>query len=233
MRLLHVEDDHALASLLRRRLLPDGITVDHAPNVATARELLAAGEYAAVILDLQMPDGSGVDVLRLVRAAHHAVPVLVLSGAGADETIIRVLEAGADDYVVKPVSLDLLRAHVRALVRRGGSAHGDVLRLGDLVIDLGRRETWIEGRPIGLTTLELNVLAYLAARPNQVQSRATLLTAVWGQQPDAAEGASNVVDVTIGRVRRRIGEGENLPVIAPVRGLGYVLRPPGDRTEQG
>jgi DNA-binding response OmpR family regulator len=226
MRLLHVEDDLALASLLRRRLAPDGITVDHAPNVAAARELLAHGDYTAVVLDLEMPDGSGLDVLRLLRASHHAVPVLVLSGAGSETTIIRLLEAGADDYLVKPVSLDLLRARIRAMVRRGGARHGDVLRVGALVVDLAQREAWVAGRPLGLSTLEFNLLAYLAARPNEVHARATLLTAVWGQQTEAAAGASNVVDVTIGRLRRRLGAAPDVPTIGAVRGAGYVLRTP-------
>lgn len=231
MRLLHVEDDLSLASLLRRRLAADGITIDHAPNVAAARGLLAHGDYAGVVLDLEMPDGSGLDVLRMLRAAHHAVPVLILSGAGNEATIIRLLEAGADDYLVKPVSLDLLRARIRAMVRRGGARHGDVLRLGALVVDLSQREAWSAGRPLGLTTLEFNLVAYLAARPNEVHARATLLTAVWGQQAEAAAGASNVVDVTIGRVRRRLGAAPDLPTIEAVRGAGYVLRTP-DATER-
>ena len=226
MRLLHVEDDLTLAALLRRRLTPDGITVDHAPNVAEARTRLRTGDYAAVILDLQMPDGHGLEILRLLRAAHHAVPVLVLSGLGSEEVIIRVLDAGADDYLVKPVSLDMLRARVRALVRRGGARHGEVLRVGSLVVDLTQREAWAAGVPLGLTTLEFNLIAHLAARPDQVQSRSALLTAVWGQTADAADTVSNVVDVTVSRVRRRLAAAPDLPSVEAVRAVGYVLRSP-------
>ena len=238
MRLLHVEDDLTFATQLRRRMAPDGVAVDHAANVGEARRLLDTAAYAAVILDLQMPDGSGLEVLRLLRAAHHAVPVLVVSGLGSEETIIRVLEAGADDYLVKPVSLEMLRARIRALVRRGGGRHGDVLRLGPLVVDHEQREAWMAGTPLGLTTLEFNLLAYLTARPDQVQSRETLLGAVWGQTTSASEGASNVVDVTVGRLRRRLAAGAaapDAPTIEAVRGAGYVLRTPGSiaaRAEQ-
>ena len=223
MRILLVEDDHTLANQVRRGLSGDGMTVVHAPTVAEG--LLAANidDFTAIILDLQLPDGTGLEVLRQVRERDHAVPVLVLSGISREDVIIRVLDAGADDYVVKPLSLALLRARLRALVRRGSAASSGVTRIGGLVVDLGRRQAWLDGRPLTFSNLELSLLGYLAARAESPQSRETLLRDVWGQQ--SHEGG-NVIDVTVMRVRRRLGEGPTTPTIEAVRGLGYVLRPP-------
>jgi len=223
MRILLVEDDRTLARLLQRRMAADGTTVVHAATVAEGQLLSQTDAFTAIILDLQMPDGTGLEVLRLLRAQDHAVPVLVLSGIDREDVIIRVLDAGADDYVVKPVSFDLLRARLRALVRRGASAGGSVTRLGPLVVDAGRRQAWLDGRPLALTPIELALLTHLAANADVPQSRETLLRDVWGQQ--FHEG-SNVVDVTVMRLRNRLGDAPGLPSIETVRGVGYVLRVP-------
>jgi len=223
MRILLVEDDRNLAQLLQRRLAADGITVVHAPTVADGQLLTQADAFTAVILDLQLPDGTGLEVLRLLRAQDHAVPVLVLSGLDREEVIIRVLDAGADDYVVKPVSLDMLRARLRALVRRGTGAVGAVTRVGSLVVDAGRRQVWLDGVPLPVTPLEFALLAHLVAHVDVPQTREALLRDVWGQ---GYHGGSNVVDVTIMRVRQRLGDGPTAPVIETVRGVGYRLRAP-------
>jgi DNA-binding response OmpR family regulator len=223
MRILLVEDDRTLAQLLQRRLAADGITVVHAPTVAEGQLLTEADAFTAVILDLQLPDGTGLEVLRLLRAQDHAVPVLVLSGLDREEVVIRVLDAGADDYVVKPVSLDMLRARLRALVRRGTGAVGAVIRVGSLVVDAGRRQVWLDGVPLAVTPLEFALLAHLVAHADVPQTRETLLRDVWGQ---GYHGGSNVVDVTIMRLRQRLGEAPGTPVIETVRGVGYRLRAP-------
>jgi len=223
MRLLLVEDDRTLARLLQRRLAADGITVVHAPTVAEGQLLSQTDAFTAIILDLQMPDGTGLEVLRLVRMQDHAVPVLVLSGIDREEIIIRVLDAGADDYMVKPVSFELLLARLRALVRRGGATSASVVRIGGLVVDQGRRQVWLDGRPLLLSTLELGLLVHLATHADTPQSRATLLRDVWGQQ--FHEG-SNVVDVTVKRLRQRLGDGPTTPAIETIRGVGYVMRAP-------
>jgi two-component system OmpR family response regulator len=223
MRILLVEDDQILARQLQRGLAVDGTTVIHAPTVAEGQLLAQVDTFTALILDLQMPDGTGVEVLRLVRAQDHAVPVLVLSAIDREDVIIRVLDAGADDYVVKPVSLNLLQARLRALVRRGTAATAGVTRIGGLVVDVGRRQAWLDGRPLPLSALELSLLAYLAAHAETPQSRETLLRDVWGQQ---SHQGGNVVEVTVMRLRQRLGRGPTTPVIDTVRGVGYVLRPP-------
>jgi two-component system OmpR family response regulator len=223
MRILLVEDDQILARQLQRGLAVDGTTVIHAPTVAEGQLLAQVDTFTALILDLQMPDGTGVEVLRLVRAQDHAVPVLVFSAIDREDVIIRVLDAGADDYVVKPVSLNLLQARLRALVRRGTAATAGVTRIGGLVVDVGRRQAWLDGRPLPLSALELSLLAYLAAHAETPQSRETLLRDVWGQQ---SHQGGNVVEVTVMRLRQRLGRGPTTPVIDTVRGVGYVLRPP-------
>jgi DNA-binding response OmpR family regulator len=223
MRILLVEDDRSLARLVQRRLAADGITVVHAPTVAEGQLLSQTDEFTAIILDLQMPDGTGLEVLRLVRAQDHAVPVMVMSGIDREDIIIRVLDAGADDYMAKPVSFDMLRARLRALVRRATGGGGSIVRIGGLVVDVGRRQAWLDGRPLTLSALELTLLAHLATHAESPQSRATLLRDVWGQQ--FHEG-SNVVDVTVMRLRQRLGGGPTTPTIEAVRGVGYVLRPP-------
>jgi two-component system, OmpR family, response regulator len=224
MRILLVEDDRHLAQLLQRRLEADGMRVVHAATVAEGQLLSQVDEFTAIILDVQMPDGTGLEVLRLVRIQNHAVPVLVLSGIDREEIIIRLLDAGADDYVVKPVSYELLAARLRALVRRGGSAAGGVTRIGALVVDVGRRQAWLDGRPLALTGLEFALLAHLAAHADIPQSRETLLRDVWGQP---FHQGSNVVDVTVKRLRQRLGASPGAPAVEAVRGVGYVLRAPG------
>lgn len=223
MRLLMVEDDALFANHVRRRLADDGIMVDHAPTLHDGLARACSGDYAGILLDIELPDGSGLTVLRELRAANHAVPVMIVSGVTNEETVIRVLEAGADDYVLKPVTLRMLRARIRALLRRGGSAHGDSARAGSLVVDHRQRAAWANGRMLDLTVLEFNLLSHLVTHCDEVQSRADLLERVWGKQSDAA---SNVVDVTVGRIRKELGAGEGLPEIESIRGIGYVLRTP-------
>jgi DNA-binding response OmpR family regulator len=223
MRILLVEDDPTLARQLQRGLAVDGTTVIHAPTVADGQLLAQVDRFTAIVLDLQLPDGTGLEVLRQVRAEDHAVPVLVLSAIDRESVIIRVLDAGADDYVVKPVSLELLRARLRALVRRGTAAPSGVSRIGGLVVDLGRRQAWLDGRLLPLSNLELSLLGHLAARAETPQSRETLLRDVWGQQDHRG---GNVVEVTVMRLRQRLGGGPTTPTIDTVRGVGYVLRPP-------
>jgi DNA-binding response OmpR family regulator len=223
MRILLVEDDPILARQLQRGLAVDGTNVIHAPTVAEGQLLAEVDTFTAIVLDLQLPDGTGLEVLRQVRARDHAVPVLVLSAIDRESVLIRVLDAGADDYVVKPVSLDLLKARLRALVRRGTAAAGAVTRIGGLVVDLGRRQAWLDGRLLPLSNLELSLLAHLAAHAETPQSRETLLRDVWGQQHHAG---GNVVEVTVMRLRQRLGEGPTTPRVETVRGVGYALRPP-------
>jgi two-component system, OmpR family, response regulator len=223
MRILLVEDDQTLANHIRRGLGADAVTVVHAPTVSDGLLAAEVDEFSAIVLDLQMPDGSGLEVLRQVRERDHAVPVLVLSGISREDVIVRVLYAGADDYVVKPVSLAMLRARLHALARRATAATSGATRVGGLVVDLGRRQAWLDGRPLTFSTLELTLLGYLAARADVPQARDTLLRDVWGQQ--SHEGG-NVIEVTVMRLRRRLGEGPTTPTIETIRGFGYVLRPP-------
>ena len=224
MRILLVEDDVTLAQHVQRRLGADGLTVILAPTVAEGQLLGQVDSFTAVILDLQLGDGTGLEVLRLLRSQDHAVPVLVASGIGAEEVIIRVLDAGADDYLVKPFSLDMLRARLRALIRRGtGGGMGGSTRVGGLVVDRARRQAWLDGRPLPLSQLEFQLLAHLAAHLEEPQSREVLLRDVWGQP--FHEG-SNVVDVAVMRLRQRLQPGPTTPSIESVRGVGYVMHAP-------
>lgn len=230
MRILLIEDDLDFALALARDLVPEGIRVDHAPLLAEGLALAERGEYRGVLLDLNLPDGNGLDVLRRLRALRHAVPVMIVSGVGAEDSVIGALEAGADDYVVKPISLSLLKARVHALLRRGGMSEGDAMRLGALVVDGRQRAAWAAGRALTLTTLEFDLLAHFAAHADETQSRGALAMAVWGRQ--LGEESSNFVDVAIGGLRRALGEGPDLPSIESVRGVGYMLRSPGKLEER-
>jgi DNA-binding response OmpR family regulator len=227
MRLLMVEDDQVFAAHVRRRLADDGIAVDHATTVGEGLARARSGAYAGVLLDIDLPDGSGLAVLRQLRAGNHAIPVMIVSGNASEETIVHLLEAGADDYVTKPVTLRLLRARIRALLRRGGAVQGDSTRVGALVVDHRQRAAWVSGRMLDLTVLEFDLLACLAQHAGVPQTRADLLEAVWKVR-DASQ--SNVVDVTVGRLRRKLHAeavvGEAMPEIEAVRGIGYVLRTP-------
>jgi DNA-binding response OmpR family regulator len=216
MRLLLVEDDPMVGESIRDGLGHEGYAVDWVRDGAAAETALGAEPYAAVLLDLGLPRKDGLDVLRAARARRNEVPILVITARDAVADRIRGLDAGADDYLVKPFDLDELAARVRALVRRADGRAEPVLRHGAIVLNPATREVTLRGRPVVLSGREFALLHALLARPGMVLSRAQLEERLYGW---GEEVGSNAVEVHIHNLRRKLGAG----TIRNVRGVGYTV----------
>ena len=216
MRLLLVEDATDLAGSVLRFLRGEGHAVDHAADAAGAEAALAVGDYACVILDLGLPDGSGLAVLRGARARGDRTPVIIATALNQISDRIAGLDAGADDYVVKPFDLRELAARIRAHARRGQGLPETRMRLADLEVDRAAARVWREGEEIRLTSREWAMFdAFLGAR-GRVLTKTTLEDALYAFD---AQIEGNAVEVYISRLRQKIGPG----LIQTRRGLGYVL----------
>lgn len=222
MRLLVAEDDRRLAGLLRRGLVGEGYAVDLAETAEEARWLATEIPYDTIVLDVMLPDGDGFDVCRDLRARGRWSPILFLTARGGVADRVRGLDGGGDDYLVKPFEWDELLARIRALVRRGARPRPATIELGPFVVDPASREVSIDGERIELSRREFAILELLARHPNEVLSRGEIREAVWDW---AFEGRSNVVDVHVASLRRKLGRHPAAPRIDSVRGVGYVLRP--------
>ncbi|MDQ1286890.1 MAG: hypothetical protein QG622_455 [Actinomycetota bacterium] len=221
--LLLVEDDALLRSALVHDLTDRGHVVRSAPNALEALREVAAHPPDLVVLDLNLPDLDGAQALRMMRGLHRDVPVIIASARDSDVEVVRLLHAGADDYLIKPFSSEQLHARVTAVLRRTLTEQDPVLVVGDLSVDPGRREAHLAGQPLQLTRREFDLLAYLAARPDQVVSRRELLAEVWEQ----AYGHDQTIDVHLSWVRRKLGETASQPrYLHTVRGVGIRLSAP-------
>jgi two-component system response regulator MprA len=219
---LVVEDEPALADGLRTALSLEGYEVEVAPNGMEALEALAVRPADAILLDVLMPRLDGVEVCRRLRAARNPVAILMLTARAEIENRVEGLDAGADDYVVKPFALDELFARLRALLRRAGDvADSEALSFGDLELDSATREVRRGGRPIELTRTEFGLLELFLRNPRQVLTRTVIFERVWGYDFGAS---SNSLDVYIGYLRRKTESGGEPRVIQTVRGVGYALR---------
>ncbi|MFS2214307.1 response regulator [Telluria sp. Tellsp104] len=219
MHILLAEDDPLLGDGLRAGLRQLGFQVDWVQSGDAAERELRAQDYAAAVLDLGLPRRDGMDVLAAVRAAGLATPVLVLTARDAVPDRIRGLDAGADDYVVKPVDLHELAARLRALVRRAHGQPRDRLRAGDVELDPAARTVRKDGTTVTLSTREFDLLHALMLNTNRVLTREQLEQHLysWGQEVE-----SNAVEVHVHNLRRKLGSA----LIQTVRGVGYVLRDP-------
>ena len=220
MRLLVVDDEPELGSLLRRALERAGFAVDLAADLALGGDYLAVAAYDAVILDLGLPDGDGLWLLKQVRARGSAVPVLVLTARDGPEDRVVGLDAGADDYLVKPFHMPELIARIRALLRRPGAAFGVTLGLGNLVLDTGSREVRIDDRPVGLSVRETTLLEILLRRQSNVVPREVLEQTLYSFEADLG---SNAMEVLVHRLRRKLSESAATLSVHTVRGVGYLL----------
>ena len=218
MRILLVEDDNALREAVCGYLRAKAFVVDAAPTLAQASAALHAAQYAAVLLDLHLPDGDGLALLREVRALRERPSVIVLTARDQVSDRIHGLDAGADDYLVKPYDPGELLARLRAVERRRTSASQPVLELGELQIDLAREQVRRAGVPVALTQKEWALLRVLATRAQHIHTRESLQDALygWGDESD-----SNTLEVFISRLRKKLGRER----IETVRGLGYRLTP--------
>jgi two-component system copper resistance phosphate regulon response regulator CusR len=222
MQLLVVEDDPEIQGFLKQALAEAGFQVDVAKDAATGRLLATEKRHDALIVDLGLPDGDGLDLILKLRQMGVSAPVMILSARRTVDDRVRGLEQGGDDYLVKPFAIAELLARLRNLLRRGGQSR-EVTRLKvlDLELDLLRREAVRAGKTLNLTTQEFTLLEYLCRNPGRVVTRSMILDKVWGMriQPD-----TNVVDVHIYRLRGKV-EQDGLPaLIRTLRGVGYVLR---------
>jgi two-component system copper resistance phosphate regulon response regulator CusR len=220
MRLLVVEDDGRLAELLARALREQRYAVDLAGDAGDAALLAAVNPYDAVVLDVGLPGGSGLDVCRDLRYRGSRVPVLMLTARDAVRDRVAGLDSGADDYLVKPFELEELYARLRALLRRQPALLPAVLTLGDLVVDTRRQRASRHGRDLGLTAKEYALLEYLARHTGRVVGRAELTEHVWDDNHDPA---SNALEVCINRLRRKLDPDGCPPLIHTRRGAGYML----------
>ena len=218
MRILVVEDERPLARVLERGLVEEGHAVDLAHDLATARYLLGETAYALIVLDLGLPDGDGSGLCRELRARGDAVPVLMLTARDAIGERIAGLDAGADDYLPKPFDFGELAARIRALLRRPHAARNPVLTVGDLLVDVAGQRVLVDGILVPLTTREFALLHHLVAHLDEVVSRTELIDALWDANYD---GLSNVIDVHVRNLRRKLDRpGHALP-IETIRGAGY------------
>ena len=221
-RILVVDDDERIAASVRRALIYEGYQVDVAHDGEAALDTARADHPDLVVLDVMLPGMDGVEVCRRLRAAGD-IAVLMLTARDAVSDRVRGLDAGADDYLVKPFAYEELLARVRSLLRRSDPAERNLLRCGDLELDVDAIEARRGDREIEFTALEFRLLEHLCRNQRVVLSRPQILEAVWGLD---AETTSNVVDVYVRYLRNKLEEGDEPRLIQTVRGIGYVMREP-------
>ncbi len=222
MRLLIVEDDALIADGLVRAMRAAGHAVDHAPDGITADDALRQYPYSLVILDLGLPKLDGIEVLKRLRQRDSSVPVLVLTARDALTDRIAGLDAGADDYLVKPFDLPEFEARVRALLRRRQTSIAGRIRIGDLIVDATGRSAYFGDIRVELSSREFGVLETLARRAGRVVSKDQLLEALTGWDEDVG---TNAIEVYVHRLRRKL---EPAGVqIRTLRGLGYLIEKAG------
>ena len=221
MRILLVEDDRKVASFIRKGLTEEGYAVDLAHDGETGLLMGLDRLHDVIVLDVMLPAKPGFQVLRELRQAKVATPVLLLTARDAVEDKVQGLDAGADDYLTKPFAFAELLARVRALLRRGAAPQAPVLKAADLSLDPGTRMVKRGGEAIPLTNREFALLEYFLRNPGRVLSRTMIAEHVWDYSFDAE---TNVIDVYVNYLRKKIDAGREPKLIHTVRGVGYVLK---------
>ena len=223
MRVLVVEDERKTASFVRKALQSEGFAVDLCANGEDALATATTVVFDALVLDIMLPGRDGLSVLRQLRAAGNAIPVLLLSARGEVDERVQGLNLGADDYLPKPFALAELVARVRALVRRGGETKPPVLRVADLALDTVTRQARRGERLFDLTAREFRLLEFLMRSPSRICSRLAIIEKVWD---DDFDPGTNLVDVYVMRLREKIDADFPVKLLHTVRGVGYVIREP-------
>lgn len=223
MKVLIVEDEIKLGNVLYQGLKEQGMTVDVARDGAKGLALAATGPYDAIVLDVMLPQKNGFEVLRELRAAGSRTPVLMLSARSGVEDRVKGLDLGADDYLPKPFAFRELLARIHAITRRPAVEPLTVLRLSDLELNPQQREVRRAGQPIELTAREFALLEFLLRHKESTVTRAMILDQVWDAD-DEGEGGSNVVEVYINYLRRKVDQPFSRRLIHTVRGTGYILQ---------
>jgi DNA-binding response OmpR family regulator len=220
VRLLVIEDEPRIAEILKAALQRAGFAVDGVGCRADAREALALTAYDAAILDLGLPDGDGIDLLAELRAAHNSVPILVLTARDAVEDKVAGLNAGADDYLIKPFAMVELVARTKALLRRPGGALGIKLQAGNVVLDTIGRDVQVGKLPLHLPRRECTILEHLLRRQGRVVPKSVLEDKLYGIDDELE---SNAVPVHVHHLRRKLQDAQATAEIHTVRGIGYLL----------
>jgi two-component system, OmpR family, response regulator len=221
MKILVVEDDKTVGQYVKRGLTEAGFHADLVGDGAEGLRLATGGHYDMLVLDLRLPALSGFDVLRTLRDRGDGIPVLVLTAQDAVDFKVQALKMGADDYVTKPFSLEELLARVEALGRRPKAIAPPILHIADLTLDTGSREVRRGTKPVDLTPKEYAVLEYLMRHPGRVMPRTLITEYAWDYHFDPG---TNIVDVVITRLRKKIDHGHEPKLIHTVRGVGYVVK---------
>jgi two-component system OmpR family response regulator len=220
MRVLVVDDEKNLLRAIEAGLEAEGFAVDTATNGVDGLWLARENEYAVIVLDIMLPGMSGYRICEQLRADENWTPVIMLTAKDGDLDQVEALDTGADDYLTKPFSFQVLLARLRALIRRGGGERPTLMTVGDLTLDPASRRVTRGGVPIELTTREFSVLQFLAARPGEVRSKKDVLGGVWDFD---FEGDPNIVEVYIRTLRNKVDRPFGRASIETVRGAGYRL----------
>jgi DNA-binding response OmpR family regulator len=220
MKALLIEDDPQIGRLTQNLLEREGFSVDLCTTGAEGQERALAGQYELIVLDQGLPDRHGITVVEAMRKAGRTTPVIVVSGWSDSESMIRALDAGADDYHAKPISGDVFRARVRALVRRGGARQNESVSCGNLTLHRHKRRLAVDGSEMRATAKEVALLEQLMIRQGEIVSREELLENLWNGQSDPG---SNVLNVTVARLRKKLADAGATATIEARRGIGFVL----------
>jgi len=215
-RILIVEDETRIASFVEKGLRSNGFTPTVAADGPTGLDYALTGDFDLVVLDIGLPGMDGFTVLRRLRQAQHPIPVIVLTARDSVTDTVAALEGGADDYMAKPFRFDELLARIRLRLRAERTPEVNVLRQGDISLDLRTRRAAVSGRTVDLSAREFSLTELFLRHPDQVLSREQLLSHVWGYDFDPA---SNIIDVYVGYLRKKLGADR----IQTVRGMGYRL----------
>jgi DNA-binding response OmpR family regulator len=223
MKILVVEDDRKVAGFIEQGLKEEGYVVDVAPDGEEATMLAHVYDYDVILLDIVLPKKNGFQVAAELRREGRDTPILMLTSRDSTEDVVRGLDAGADDYLAKPFKFDELLARIRALHRRGGTSQLEVLRYGPVSLDRLRHSCTVDSEPLELTPKEFQLMEYFLLHPEEVVKRTTLLEKVWDMHFDPE---SNVVDVHVGNLRRKLTKVAGQTLIQTIRGVGFLLRLP-------
>ena len=220
MRALIVDDDPTICLLVRTLLEEGGFAVDVANSGESGRVLAMVNDYDAIVLDLVLPDGNGIPLVQALRRKSLDTPVIVLTGNTDKSAVVMALDAGADDYLTKPIDFDVFKARMRALVRRGGAKRTEQLSAGNVVLNRLTRNVLVGGAPVHLSPRELSILEHFLLRTGEVVARTELLEKVMDMSFDPG---TNVVDVNVTRLRKKLAGAGATVTIASRRGIGFVL----------
>lgn len=221
MKILVVEDEKKVAGFIKRGLEEEQYEVTVAHDGAEGAKLAVEGDYNLIVLDVMLPKKDGLTIVKEMREAGKRTPVLMLTAKTTTEDIVSGLDAGSDDYLTKPFAFAELTARVRALLRREGQDRGAEITFADLRLDPVSHKVWRSGKEIDLTAKEYGLLEYLMRNPNTVLSRAMIADHVWDY---AFDSFTNIIDVYVNYLRKKVDKDYPVKLIHTVRGQGYVLR---------